>query len=39
MILFRPMRKGISILFLICMIMLAGTLTPLAEEDQGLSLD
>ena len=38
MILFRPMRKGISILFLICMIMLAGTLTALAEEDQGLTV-
>ncbi|MBR3124352.1 MAG: hypothetical protein IKF42_02845, partial [Mogibacterium sp.] len=32
------MRKGISILFLICMIMLAGTLTALAEEDQGLTV-
>ena len=38
MILFRPMRKGISILFLICAVILAGTLTVLAEEDQGLTV-
>lgn len=38
MISFRTMRKGISILFLICVFMLACTLPALAEEDQGLSV-